>query len=33
MPGLDGVALHRAMTVLQAPAEEEPAWVFSGVGG
>jgi hypothetical protein len=33
MPDLDGVALHRAMAALQAPAEEEPAWVFSGAGG
>ncbi len=30
MPELDGVALHRAMAVLQRPAEEEPVWTFDG---
>jgi len=30
MPELDGVALHRAMDVLQRPAEEEPVWTFDG---
>jgi len=30
MPVLDGVAIHRAMAVLQAPAEEEPVWTFGG---
>jgi len=29
-PALDGVAIHRAMAVLQAPAEEEPVWTYDG---
>jgi hypothetical protein len=28
VPELDGVAVHRALRVLQAPAEEEPAWTY-----
>jgi hypothetical protein len=30
MPALDGVAIHRAMAVLQEPADEEPAWTYDG---
>jgi hypothetical protein len=30
MPELDGVAMHRAMVVLQRPSEEEPVWTFDG---
>jgi hypothetical protein len=30
MPALDGVALHRAMAVLQAPSEDEPVWTYGG---
>lgn len=30
MPALDGVAIHRAMAVLQEPADEEPVWTYDG---
>jgi hypothetical protein len=30
MPTLDGVAIHRAMAVLQEPSEEEPVWTYDG---
>ncbi len=30
MPELDGVAIHRAMAVLQEPADEEPVWTYDG---
>jgi hypothetical protein len=30
MPPLDGVAIHRAMAVLQEPADEEPVWTYDG---
>jgi hypothetical protein len=30
LPELDGVAMHRAMAVLQRPSEEEPVWTFDG---
>jgi hypothetical protein len=30
MPALDGVAIHRAMAVLQQPGEEEPVWTYDG---
>jgi hypothetical protein len=30
MPTLDGVAIHRAMAVLQEPADEEPVWTYDG---
>jgi len=30
MPALDGVAIHRAMAVLQEPSEEEPVWTYDG---
>src|SRR6266542_3876981 len=32
LPRLDGVAIHRAMAVLQEPPEEEPVWTFNGSG-
>jgi hypothetical protein len=32
LPGLDGVAIHRAMAVLQEPPEEEPVWTYHGSG-
>jgi hypothetical protein len=30
MPTLDGVAIHRAMAVLQEPSDEEPVWTYDG---
>jgi len=30
MPALDGVAIHRAMAVLQEPSDEEPVWTYDG---
>ncbi|HVQ89588.1 MAG TPA: hypothetical protein VMU51_01010 [Mycobacteriales bacterium] len=33
MPALDGVAIHRAMAVLQEPADEEPVWTYDGSAG
>jgi hypothetical protein len=30
MPSLDGVAIHRAMAVLQEPSDEEPVWTYDG---
>jgi len=30
IPALDGVAIHRAMTVLMQPAEDEPVWTNDG---
>jgi hypothetical protein len=30
MPSLDGVAIHRAMAVLQEPTDEEPVWTYDG---
>jgi hypothetical protein len=32
LPRLDGVAIHRAMAVLQEPPEEEPVWTYNGSG-
>ena len=30
MPDLGGVAIHRAMAVLQEPSAEEPVWTYDG---
>ncbi len=30
IPSIDGVAIHRAMAVLQEPPEEEPVWTYDG---
>jgi hypothetical protein len=32
MPELDGIAIHRAMAVLQEPSDEEPVWTYDGSG-
>jgi hypothetical protein len=32
LPRLDGVAIHRAMAVLQEPPEDEPVWTYDGSG-
>jgi hypothetical protein len=32
MPPVDGVAIHRAMAVLQEPSDEQPAWTYDGTG-
>jgi len=30
MAALDGIAIHRAMAVLQEPSDEEPVWTYDG---